>query len=389
MSGAGAAELQKAVEAHPQRGRINHEIQALRAIAILFVLFFHLRGLFPWFEGRLTAASEGMWSGVDLFFCLSGFVIAKGQLPQLKEAREEQFWRATGAFWVRRFFRIAPSAWLWVAIPLAVGFLVSGQIAQADISTATSIFLNVANIHLYECAMAHTVCGQFEVYWSLSLEEQFYLLLPLAIFIFRNKSAYLFAALVLSQIFIPRFPGSSILNVLKTDAILIGVLIAMFSETAAYRDLEPKIESRFLRVLIPALLIFCVAAVPRYQIVSFYTGLLAVVCGLVVWLCSYNCGYFIGSKTLLAPLRWVGNRSFSIYLIHMPAFQFTAWLWIHLHPGRQFGPHDTLRFGLTAGVMLLVLVEANYRFVEIPLRRAGKSRAFKLARAAPQLTPAE
>ena len=348
------------------------------------MLFFHLPGLFPWLYKSLTAAAEGMWSGVDLFFCLSGFVIAKSLLPQLREARQEQFWRITGAFWVRRFFRIAPSAWLWVAIPLAVGFLIGGQVSRADLSTATSIFLNVANVHLYDCAMAHTDCGQFEVYWSLSLEEQFYLLLPIAVFIFRNKSAYLFAALVLAQIFIPRFPGSSILNVLKTDAILIGVLIAMFSETAAYRDLAPRIESRFLRVLIPMLLVFCVAAVPRYQIVSFYTGLLAIVCGLIVWLSSYNSGYFIGSKALLVPLGWIGDRSFSIYLIRTPVFQFTAWLWAHLYPGRPFGPHDTLRFGLTA---IVALVEANYRFVETPLRRAGKARAFKMIGAAPVLAP--
>src|SRR4051794_16579675 len=97
------------------------DIECLRAIAVLGVLIFHLQGvLFYWNPIWLGDIFKhfASWSGVDLFFGISGFVIARSLLPQLAAgAGNPGLQRRTlMAFWTRRGFRLLPSAWLWLAL---------------------------------------------------------------------------------------------------------------------------------------------------------------------------------------------------------------------------------------------------------------------------------
>jgi peptidoglycan/LPS O-acetylase OafA/YrhL len=92
------------------RHAINLEIEYLRAIAVLLVVFAHADALFP-------QSGIGQWTGVDLFFCISGYVITRSFQEYFDEAiAEGRWWAAARAFWVRRIFRLAPSAWLWLAV---------------------------------------------------------------------------------------------------------------------------------------------------------------------------------------------------------------------------------------------------------------------------------
>ncbi|OUL82341.1 acyltransferase family protein [Paraburkholderia hospita] len=362
-----------------QKSSQNDEIQVLRAIAILMVLFFHSRALFSWHWDALADASQGFWSGVDLFLCVSGYVIAKTMAPRFRDSRGEAFWREAGAFWVRRLYRITPSAWLWVVVPITIGMVLGQGVKPNDLSDFAAIALHVANIHFYECGRGSGLCGQFVNYWSLALEEQFYLVLPLLFLMFRKSTVYVLISLVLLQLFIPRGPGTSILNVLKTDALLFGVLIAMFSGTNIYRILDPNLRSSKFRFIIPPLLLFCLVAVPRYEVVSFYTGLLAIVCAIIVWLCSYNRGYFFPFRLVMRPLKWIGDRSYAIYLIHGPMVVLTREIWQRICPPvGPFGGSYTLRFSLTAAILIFGLADLNFRFVERPLRRRGKRYADRI-----------
>ena len=91
------------------RHAINLEIEYLRAIAVLLVVFAHADVIFP-------RSGIGQWTGVDLFFCISGYVITRSFERYFDDAiAEGRWWAAARAFWVRRIFRLAPSAWLWLA----------------------------------------------------------------------------------------------------------------------------------------------------------------------------------------------------------------------------------------------------------------------------------
>ena len=98
------------------------DIELLRGIAVLGVLFHHLQdSLFaasvPLLQ-RITLYTQPWW-GVDLFFAISGFVIARSLIPALQGcSTRQEYWQETRNFWLRRAFRLLPSAWLWLALML-------------------------------------------------------------------------------------------------------------------------------------------------------------------------------------------------------------------------------------------------------------------------------
>src|SRR5262249_6765248 len=127
---------------------------------------------------RAWLAPLGLWGGVDLFFAISGFVIASSLLRQ---PRHRSFSEFALPFYVRRIFRIWPAALLWLLVPLLASryFNTSGAFGHTRTLIGESIAasLQVANVYFGLCQ-----CGKEYVYWSLSLEEQFYILFPLLLF---------------------------------------------------------------------------------------------------------------------------------------------------------------------------------------------------------------
>ncbi|MCW5337940.1 acyltransferase family protein, partial [Pseudomonas aeruginosa] len=169
------------------------DIELLRGLAVLGVVFHHLHGnLFSGSPALLDGINQRVqfWWGVDLFFAISGFVIARTLIPQLREAPTRQaFWEQARYFWIRRAFRLLPSAWLWLALILACCLLLnrSGAFGSLSANLAASLagFLQVANFRFADSFYRYEYGASF-VYWSLSLEEQFYLLLPLLILCLRR-----------------------------------------------------------------------------------------------------------------------------------------------------------------------------------------------------------
>lgn len=99
-------------------GRIE-DIEVLRGLAVSWVVVWHTRGeLFVELPGALEAFYRyfGGGSGVDLFFVISGFVITRSLAPILEACSGwREWWRHAVAFWIRRAFRLLPSAWLCLA----------------------------------------------------------------------------------------------------------------------------------------------------------------------------------------------------------------------------------------------------------------------------------
>ena len=123
--------------------KINKNIEYLRAFAIILTLVGHLERLFPWRTEGYPAVTNYVifWGGVDLFFCRSGYVVSRVFIETLDWRRKgESPWLHAQAFWVRRFYRLLPSAWLWIAIPtiLSVTFN-SSMVFSSFISNFKSV----------------------------------------------------------------------------------------------------------------------------------------------------------------------------------------------------------------------------------------------------------
>ncbi len=382
--------------AHPSaRGRID-DIELLRAVAIIFVLIQHIpTSLFPWlpaFGGALYTYFGG-WDGVDLFFAISGFVIARSLMPSLAAAENvTAYVNAAVAFWVRRAWRLLPSAWLWLAIGLiaTVVFNRSGVFGtfRANYEGAAAAVLNVANFRTI------LVFGRYELavsspYWSLSLEEQFYFLFPFLILLSGRRLPLVVGAGVLLQLFIVRNGPNAgtlglVLNNLRSDAILLGVLIAIWSTHPTYRLFEPVfLKNRplvGLNLFAGLVILLAAAGSVALHIVPFQSGLIALISAVMVIVASYNKNYLWPSGPFKQVMLWFGTRSYALYLVHIPAYAFTREIWYRLQPpGTVFTDRFWIRFAYTAAILALVSAELNYRLVEVPLRQRGARIAKRIA----------
>ncbi|MGF7081315.1 acyltransferase family protein [Mucilaginibacter sp. UYCu711] len=140
------------------------DLDGLRAIAILSVMFYH-------FE----VFSAG-WIGVQLFFVLSGYLITKGLASEKKQVK--QFGSYIKIFYLKRVLRIFPVYFLYVACFLAFCYITH----NAATANGAAIPLITYTVNIYGLA-PHTVnMAGFGYVWSLSAEEQFYLIWPFIVF---------------------------------------------------------------------------------------------------------------------------------------------------------------------------------------------------------------
>ncbi|MGA7777383.1 MAG: acyltransferase [Paraburkholderia sp.] len=375
-----------------ERGSRIDDIEALRAIAVAFTIFGHLRRLLPW-AGNLTYTTDpygAWWAGVDLFFCISGFVIARDLLQRLQDAENaHHFWKSTIAFWVKRIFRIWPTSWLWITVILLASIVLrkTGTFApfHQTLQDFTAVAVQMQNFHAWRCAASNQLmqCDAAAPWWSLSLEEQFYIALPLTILLFRKRLHWVFLTLVAVQFFVPRTPGA-FLYYIRTDAISLGVLLAMFQSTALWRKIDP-VFMRQKKYAIPVLsvcllLLFTLArGQTTIDVMPNATGMIAVVSVVLVCIASYNQNYIARGGLVRKALLWLGSRSYALYLIHWPMMDFTHALWRFIEPfATQFGSNYSLRYALVWGILTVVFSELNYRFVERPLRQRGKQIAQRI-----------
>ncbi|XRD86343.1 acyltransferase [Dyella acidisoli] len=355
----------------------NTDIECLRALAVIGVMIHHAQGnLFhpglPLLD-RIFAIGQ-TWCGVDLFFAISGFVIARSLLPQLATVSGSLAaqCRIIAAFWIRRAWRLLPSAWLWLVVMLLASMVAnrSGvfQSVHANLIATLAGFFNVANIRYADSFYQYPYGASF-VYWSLSLEEQFYVVLPLLAACTRRYFPWILAALLAIQLPMHR---SILAMAFRTDALGLGVLLAVVSKTTLYAKVEPRVLARVRGSggLILALLLSLTAvlAVLNEKHSSFAIGGIAIATTALVWIASYDANYLIRQSWLKRGLTWIGNRSYAIYLCHIPIFFLLREFCFRFgleHPSAWL-------LGATAACLIALVAEMNFRYVEQPLRHHGR-----------------
>ena len=362
--------------------RRNSDIECLRAVAVIGVAFHHMQGnLFhpglPWI-GQLFRHAD-FWFGVDLFLAISGFVIARSLLPQMAAARPSLRAQAgtIGAFWIRRCWRLLPSAWLWLGLILlvAVAFNRSGAFGSihANLVATLAGMANVANFRFADAFFRYEYGASF-VYWSLSLEEQFYLLLPVLVAVLRRRIDLLMIVLIVLQLCTFRTP---LLMSVRTDALALGVLLAMAASGKTYAALDPVflLRLRWLRVLLPCLLLAALAAFTSTDLQDwrYRISAIAALSAMLVWLASYDRDYLLPDGWCKRVLVWIGARSYAIYLIHVPVYFLLRECCLRLGSSgnEPLHPPAWLLFLLATGLIAL-LADLNYRCLERPLRQRGR-----------------
>jgi peptidoglycan/LPS O-acetylase OafA/YrhL len=365
-------------------GKIE-DIEFLRAVAIVVVTISHLPALFGWYGAGLTEvqATLNFGNGVDLFFVISGFVIARSFLRNFDRNGPNGLLRSAAPFWIRRIFRIIPAAWFWIFFSLfAVVFLNQSGAFGAFVPTysdALAAVLQVANIHSWECNYGiKPVCAiggvPNGIYWTLSLEEQFYLLFPFVmVFTPRRWLVPLLATAAAIQMFLPL---GTFAPFIRSHGLIAGVLLALASQHPLYQMLDPRILARPLwkwTAFFVLLALSLTITSATFSVVPFKSGMLTFVLAAWVFIASFGKGYAFpggGHSRVKAVLLWIGARSYGLYLCHFCAFCLTREIWFRLGFVGVDGS-ATLAYGLTAAVLLYLFAEGTYRMIERPCQARG------------------
>ncbi len=345
-------------------------LDGLRAIAVAAVVLYHF---FP-------ALLPGGFVGVDVFFVISGFLITG--LFVAEHGRTGQV--SLAAFWQRRVRRLVPPLVPLVLVCATMAWLIGGDVLVGlgrqvlGASTFSFNWVSIANHTSYFAAGAPEL---FRNLWSLAVEEQFYLVWPLLL-------------LALLLIRAPRLRLALVGLLAVASAVLMGVLYQPGADpTRVYYGSDTHSFGLFAGAALALLLRRThgeQGEFPRARPwlgLAALTGLLAAACWLhadgavayrggllgvslltavVIW-AGVRGGRF-GSILDSTPLRYLGERSYGIYLWHWPVLVLIQVAW-PATPGWQ--PWQTWLVGALAAALTLVAAGISYRWLEQPIRRLG------------------
>jgi peptidoglycan/LPS O-acetylase OafA/YrhL len=328
--------------------RTRTDIQALRGLAILLVLLHHAK-VFPWLKAG--------YLGVDIFFVVSGYLIT-GVITRALIAGTFTF----KDFYVRRAKRLLPAAYVTFAgtLVLAATLLTAPEMRDFTWQLLGAVTFT-ANIALW------MQTGYFEgaAYlkpllhvWSLSIEEQYYLLLPAALFYTPKRfwKAALLAitvgSLALCLTLLPLKPGATF-YLLPTRAweLALGSLGMLYVE-------KNTLSVTLARLYWPALT--AVLFLPFFPTSLAHPGMDALIVCMSTLLMIMRNHDALNTGWLVGAFARLGNISYSLYLVHWPLFAFAANIWVSPVPA-------TVRMGLM--LLALLLASLLYRYVEQPFRR--------------------
>lgn len=330
------------------------DIDGLRAIAVLSVLFFHADIGFP-----------GGFVGVDVFFVISGYLITGLILNDLNGGRF-----SLRGFWERRVRRILPALTLVVIASLVAGWFL---FLPPDLKAlGRSVFAQAAlasNLNFWLEAGYFDQAAEFKPLlhtWSLAVEEQFYLLFPLLLVALHRLSRTSIPRVILLlslisfalSVYCSYHHSGANFYLLPTRAweLLIGSFLAAIpAQRTTPRWITESLSASGLLAILTAIFL--------YDRTTRFPGLTALPpclgTALIIW-GSTTAPTSTGRLLAARPLVFIGLISYSLYLWHWPLLVFTRYLTI-----------DPLSAGQRTLLLLasLLLATLSWKWVELPFRR--------------------
>ena len=352
---------------HSATPKYRGDIDGLRAIAVLSVVFYHAN--LSWFSGG--------YAGVDIFFVISGYLITS---IIFRQVQENKF--SIVEFYERRARRILPALGFMMLFTWAGAYLI---ILPSDMTNFALSVLAVttfsANYYFYfilgdyfaSAAEFHPLLHM----WSLAVEEQFYLVLPLLALAFKNKNLLkilipiFVASFVYSEYSLISNPSLAFYHAFpRAWELLAGSILAISNSRYSPKGIYAELLS-FLGI---AIIIVTIFLFEKSTLFPGKAALLPVIGTVLLIWSGENKSTLVAKILALPPIVFIGLISYSLYLMHWPVMALVRNItgFVELSPKLQF-------FTIVCSVVLAVF---SWWFVERPFRDRKKISNAKVARMA-------
>lgn len=347
-------------------------LDGLRALAIFFIAAYHFS--FSW--------ADGGFLGVDIFFVLSGYLVTSKILKSQEDELDFDFKK----FWSGRIRRLLPV--FYVVIITVVIWVVLFNRELLNIiwgDSASSVFYSTNWWFIFHKLSYFDSFGApspLKHLWYMAVQEQFLLVWSIVLikgagylkkrrnFIIIVLGGALCSALLMGILYNPEMDPSRIYYGTDTRSFepLIGGLLAIILPIDKLHSKEISVKQsialNFVGIISLAVFIGSCVFVSEYQDFLYRGGLVLFDLNtvlLIVCLCIPAC--FIGKIFSWKPLRWIGTRSYGIYLWHYPIMVLST-------PVYEIGSPVYWRVGLQI-IVTCIAAELSYRFIEKPVRQLG------------------
>lgn len=333
--------------------KFRYDINGLRAYAVILVVLFHF---------NILGFSAG-FIGVDIFFVISGYLMTKIIIDQLLQDKFS-IWK----FYLARGIRILPALLVLTVVVAIVGWflLIPEEYKNYGKHAASSITF-LSNVLYWRESSDYFSAGAHDKIllhtWSLSVEWQFYIILPIILLVIGKikKSRAILNFAILVGFLISAFLSYKVSQSSQTTAFYMiptrawemlagGLVYTYFSQISLSNLIKKVIEITGFGLILISLIVF--------DITTLWPGInaaLPVVGSMLILIANNN------ESTLTKPqaFQLTGNASYSIYLWHWPIVFFIGYL----------GYQNNIGIIVTGIILSIILGWLSYRFLETPTRK--------------------
>ena len=337
-----AKEHQKASSKHRDSKQYLPIIVVLRGLASLAVCMFHFTKGFVEEEGLIRGIFRNGWMGVEVFFVISGFVIPFSLLGS--SFRIGHYWR----FLKKRFLRIEPAYIVSIFLILFLNYLASKTPGFAGDSFKINVMELLEHLGYLVNLFGNTWLSP--VYWTLEIEFHYYLIIGVLIALWNLNNRWIILSTVLLLLSLS-FLSQDVIQFFKyTDIFVIGITTAFYKKQYLSRPLY------VLLLIVGTLIIF----ENHGLAIATLTSVTALLIG------------FFGSYGNSKVLLFLGNISYSLYLVHVPI----GGKIINL--SKRMDLSESLKFGVIILALLISIYVAwiFYKFIEKPSHQWAKKVKF-------------
>jgi peptidoglycan/LPS O-acetylase OafA/YrhL len=337
------------------------DIEGLRAVAVIAVLLYHAH----------LGPTRGGFLGVDVFFVLSGYLITSLLMKDLLVRGG----RGLPNFWGRRARRLLPASLAVMIVTLVASRFFLDPLKQIDVAHdarwASAFIINMKFAWGDSYAAAQTTPTPLLHFWSLAVEEQFYVVWPFLVYVFTKVRwhtrwyalgvmAALFAESLAAYVWVSRWGHTQAFFLLPTRAweLIAGAMLALVASKV--RNLSPTLRASAAWV---GVLAIGYSVVVYTDTMNLGLAALLPVLGTAAIVGAAGSGHPNEPAFLLGtrPMVWIGRRSYGIYLWHWP---------ILVLLDAKYGPLSVpARVAALSGAFVLAAV--SYRYLEHPVRESG------------------